>query len=215
MTSPIASGRDADVYALDDTRVLRRYRKGGDVTGEAEVMSHVGSLGYPVPQIYAAGGADLVMDRVHGPTMLEVVLAQQLSPIEAGEALAELHNRLHALPPLRSREPGHTVLHLDLHPANVILADDGPVVIDWRNSTDGPPGFDCAVSAVIIAQESVLSPTVAKPARHMLRAFTAGVRHPLAPHLTEALAYRAADPAQDPHEIAALDRARQLINAEL
>lgn len=211
MTSPLASGRDADVYALDDARVLRRYRHGGDTTPEAEMMSHVGALGYPVPQVYAAGGADLVMDRVHGPTMLEVLLAQELPPVEAGEALAELHNRLHALPPLRSRAPGHTVLHLDLHPANVILADDGPVVIDWRNSTDGPAGLDCAVSAVIIAQQAVLSPDIAEPALVMLRAFTADAHHPIEPHLADALAYRAADPATAGHEIAALAQVRDLL----
>ncbi len=211
MTSPIASGRDADVYALDDARVLRRYRNGGDATLEAEFMSHVGSLGYPVPQIYSAGGADMIMDRVDGPTMLEVLMVRQLSPVDAGQVLAELHNRLHALPPLHSREPGHTVLHLDLHPANIILAEDGPVVIDWRNSSDGPAGLDCALSAVILAQQAVLSPDLADIALLMLRAFTGATQHAVGPHLDAALAYRAADPAMTPQEIAALDRARALI----
>lgn len=38
----IASGRDADVFALGDDRVLRRYRLGGDVGPEAELMAYVG-----------------------------------------------------------------------------------------------------------------------------------------------------------------------------
>ena len=33
-----ASGREADGYALDDRRVLRRYRREVEVTGEADAM---------------------------------------------------------------------------------------------------------------------------------------------------------------------------------
>jgi hypothetical protein len=34
----LASGRDADVFAIDAQRVLRRYRDGSEVTAEAAVM---------------------------------------------------------------------------------------------------------------------------------------------------------------------------------
>lgn len=34
----LASGRDADVFAIDALRVLRRYRDGSEVTAEAAVM---------------------------------------------------------------------------------------------------------------------------------------------------------------------------------
>jgi hypothetical protein len=37
--TPLASGRDADVFAIDAGRVLRRYRTGGDVSAEARVMT--------------------------------------------------------------------------------------------------------------------------------------------------------------------------------
>jgi aminoglycoside phosphotransferase (APT) family kinase protein len=30
-------------------------------------------------------------------------------------------------------------LHGDFHPGNVVLTQRGPVVIDWRNTTEGPP----------------------------------------------------------------------------
>jgi hypothetical protein len=36
---PIASGRDADGFALGDDKVLRRYRDGGDVRVEAAIMA--------------------------------------------------------------------------------------------------------------------------------------------------------------------------------
>src|SRR5688572_23178822 len=43
---PFASGREADVYALDAGTVLRRYRGGGDASREAAVMAYAASLGY-------------------------------------------------------------------------------------------------------------------------------------------------------------------------
>ncbi|WP_199752153.1 hypothetical protein [Actinoplanes sp. ATCC 53533] len=45
MTGPLlAAGREADVYALDDRRVLRRYRRNVDVTAEAAAMRYLGGL---------------------------------------------------------------------------------------------------------------------------------------------------------------------------
>ena len=47
MTRPLlTSGREADVSALDDKRVLRRYRREADVTGEAGAMRHLAGLGW-------------------------------------------------------------------------------------------------------------------------------------------------------------------------
>lgn len=41
-TGPLlGSGRDADVFAIDEARVLRRYRKGGDVAAEALSLIHI------------------------------------------------------------------------------------------------------------------------------------------------------------------------------
>jgi tRNA A-37 threonylcarbamoyl transferase component Bud32 len=55
---PLASGRDADVVAVDAQRVLRRYRHGGD----AAVMAYLAEAGFPVPTVYHVEGADLVME---------------------------------------------------------------------------------------------------------------------------------------------------------
>jgi hypothetical protein len=41
---------------------------------------------------------------------------------DGARLLADLHDRLHALPALLSRDPDARVLHLDLHPGNVLLA---------------------------------------------------------------------------------------------
>lgn len=151
----LASGRDADVYALDGTRVLRRYRRGGDVAAEAAVMVHVGGLGFPAPAVHQADGTDLVLERVPGSTMLSAFATGELGLVEGATVLADLHRRLHALPTL-SRESGFSVLHLDLHPDNVILSPSGPVVIDWRNTRRGDDGaIDVATTWLIMATSQV------------------------------------------------------------
>lgn len=45
----LASGRDTDVFAIDDRRVLRGYRHDLDTAAEAAVMRHVAAHGFPVP----------------------------------------------------------------------------------------------------------------------------------------------------------------------
>jgi aminoglycoside phosphotransferase (APT) family kinase protein len=51
---------------------------------------------------------------------------------------------------------GDRLLHLDLHPANVILSPAGPVVVDWTNARRGDPAFDVALTWVIGATSSGL-----------------------------------------------------------
>ncbi|MFF5081066.1 phosphotransferase [Actinoplanes sp. NPDC000266] len=149
---PFAFGREADVYALGDGRVLRRYRHGGDVAAEAAVMAYAGKRGFPVPEVFEARGTDLVMERLDGPTLAQALLAGDL-PLDRGATiLADLLRRLHDLPPMNE---GETVVHLDLHPENVVLSQRGPVLIDWRNAGDGPADLDTALAALILAQVAV------------------------------------------------------------
>src|SRR5665647_261519 len=70
---PLASGRDADVFALGNGRVLRRYRDGSDATAEAELMAYVAGHGFPVPAVYAVDGADIEMELLDGSTMLDAL----------------------------------------------------------------------------------------------------------------------------------------------
>ncbi|TWJ22325.1 phosphotransferase [Micromonospora endolithica] len=171
---PLASGRDADVYPLDDDRVLRRYRLGGDVAAEAAVMDHLHARGYPVPRVHHAAGPDLVLDRLTGPTLAEAVLGGAVDAGRAARILADLHRRLHALPARRAADPADRVLHLDLHPQNILLTAAGPVVIDWGNATEGPPGLDVAMSAVILAEVATEADSpVSGPARDVLVGYLA------------------------------------------
>jgi Ser/Thr protein kinase RdoA (MazF antagonist) len=206
--APLASGRDADVYALDEQRVLRRYRAGGDVAAEAEVMRHVAAHGYPVPAVHAANGSDLVLDRVDGPTMLAALRDGRIGPDEAGRTLAWLHAALHAVPGRDPGVPERRVLHLDLHPDNVILGTRGPVVIDWRNAADGAPALDVALTAVILAQVATSDDhDLAAAGAAVLTAFldTAGPLDPAA--LGQATARRRADKNMTAHELDRLDDA--------
>ena len=151
----LAHGRDADVYDLGDGRVLRRYRDGAGVAREAEVMRFVAGHGVPVPAISAAGGSDLVMERLSGPTLLGALEAGDVAAAEAARVLADLHARLSGVPPRPGRSGHERVLHLDLHPDNVMLEDRGPVLIDWRNAADGRRAADVAMTALILAQVAV------------------------------------------------------------
>lgn len=142
----LATGRDADVYDLGGGRVLRRYRRGGDTRHEAAIMRRVREAGFPVPAVHSAEGADLVMDAVRGPTMLEDLARRPWRMLAHADLLAGLMTRLHAIPVV-----GGSVLHGDLHPNNVILSGAGPVVIDWSASQIGPPGQDVAMTWIIVA----------------------------------------------------------------
>lgn len=208
----LASGRDADVFALDAQRVLRRYRDEGDVAAEASAMVHVGGLGFPVPRVYSASGGDLVLERLAGPTMLQALAAGEITPVAAAELLAGLLSRLHALPPQMPDKPGDRPVHLDLHPANVMLEARGPVVIDWRNAGQGRPEFDVAVSALIMAQVAVDSERdEATLAATFLTAFLASVGTVPSEALDQAVRFRRADRNLTTREIALLGEAVSLI----
>lgn len=214
LTTPLASGRDADVYALDAGRVLRRYRTGGDVAAEAAVMAHVAALGFPVPVVHEASGPDLVLERLDGPTLLHALVAGEVDEGAAGRCLADLHARLHALPPRTGASPGTSVLHLDLHPDNVLLTSRGPVVIDWRNAAEGPAELDVALSAVILAQVAVDDDhPLAGRATAVLDAFVAEAGAGLLPSLEDAVALRRVDPALSSAERQRLDAAAALVTA--
>lgn len=209
---PMASGRDADVYAIGADRVLRRYRDGGDVTTEAAVMVHLAEHGFPVPAVYHAAGTDLVMRRVPGPSLLTALRSATVDMSSAAEMLAALHHRLRRVPARMSRDPAVRVLHLDLHPDNVLLDPCGPVLIDWRNTTEGAPDLDAAMSALILAQAAVGGvPELAGIGRALLPAFLNEVGGQPLPQLDRALALRGADRNLTHREVADLARAGDLV----
>ena len=175
-------------------------------------MTYVAALGFPVPRIYEAQGTDLVMERFASPTMLQALLSRRIRPEIGAALLLSLHRQLHGLPPRLSGDPAARVLHLDLHPGNVILSPGGPVVIDWRNSAEGPPDLDLAVSALILAQVAAdEAHEMAALAGVVLMAFLRFAGGSPLQMLDRAMAMRRSDPALTADETSRLPSAVDLI----
>lgn len=212
----IGSGRAADVYAVDGGRVLRRYRTAHSCAAEADLMRYLREAGYPVPEVFAVAGPDLVMERLSGRDMLADLASRPWRVARHARTLARLHNQLHqvAAPPgLRQPlGPGGQVVHLDLHPGNVMLTAGGPVVIDWSGGCAGPAGADVAMAYLIMATSDVdglpswLVPLARTLRRIFLRRFRAAVRDDPAPHLARAAELRLNDLNVRPAEAARLRR---------
>lgn len=198
---PIASGRDADVFALDDDRVLRRNRSGRSTAVEASIVRHVTAHGFPAPLVYRAEGPDLEMERLQGPTLLQSLAANQTSLREAARILADLHTQLHTIPaidlPGRPALVGEVIVHLDLHPANIILTEaHGPSVVDWVNARAGTAALDVAMTALVIAEVAADSDgEYSEAARAVLVAFLADAGVDPLPALAEASRMRSSDPS--------------------
>jgi aminoglycoside phosphotransferase (APT) family kinase protein len=212
---PIAFGRDADIYSIDDQWVLRRYRNGHPVRDEADFMRHVARYGYPVPAVRDVEGADMVLQRLDGPTLGDAAIAGDLSATEIGLIHADLHRRLQAIP-APSGTPGRVVVHGDLHPLNVMATAGGPVVIDWRNAEEGTAEFDVAMTAIIFAQVA-LDPAyenLTDLLRDALATYLANSIDPT-PGLPDALERRGNNRTLTPAELALLPAQEALIRSHL
>lgn len=51
---------------------------------------------------------------------------------------------------LRTLPAGSSVCHGDIHPGNILLGADGPMVIDWFDATRGPPLADSVRSSLLV-----------------------------------------------------------------
>jgi aminoglycoside phosphotransferase (APT) family kinase protein len=208
----LASGRTADVYAIGDDRVLRRYRDGLSAEHEAAVMVYVAGLGYPVPTVFQVSGPDMLMERIDGPTMAEAMVTGQLDPEHGMEQLAALQTALHELAPRVSGRPGDRIIHLDLHAENVIMSERGPIVIDWCNATDGPPELDIAISGLIMAEIAVNPESpIAGLAAAAVPLFLAAAGRPSELMVDEALTMRLGNPSLSADEKDRLPKAADLI----
>jgi aminoglycoside phosphotransferase (APT) family kinase protein len=125
--------------------------------------------------------------------MWEAAGAQASSVPAHAAALAELHRQLHEIVApdgLAGVGRGDRLLHLDLHPANVILSPKGPVVVDWTNARRGEPAFDVALTWVIGATSTGLGEVGRSFLQHFLPHFE---RAELRRELRAAAEYRLAD----------------------
>jgi aminoglycoside phosphotransferase (APT) family kinase protein len=184
----IAAGRASEILDLGDGTVLRRFKAGGNPEREALVMRHALESGYPVPRVVEVRPDSLVLERIEGRSLLAEVFRRPWSVRRVADVMADLHARLHRIPAPRGLEaagPGDRLLHLDLHPENVVVGPGGPVVVDWANARAGEPALDVAMAWVILATSArgpLTSPFLRRFLSHFDRAEIRGAL-PLAAEL--------------------------------
>jgi aminoglycoside phosphotransferase (APT) family kinase protein len=216
MNQLLARGRAADVFVLDANRVLKRDREGRPAEHEAQAMQHVRAHGYPVPEVFDASGTDLVMERIEGPTMTSDMARRPWRLRSHARLLADLHERLHAIPPPPGASPrlggGPATVHGDFHSENVLMATDGPVVIDWANAGAGRAEDDVALAWLILAASDMPGGRAARLLARLgrdefLNTFLqAAGREAATARLAELAEVRVQDPHVLPHEREAIKR---------
>ena len=152
--SLIGVGSEWEVRHYGPDHVLRTSTGNTDLTREAEALEIVGSASFPAPLLsQKVGPSSLVIERVDGPTMLEDLTSRPWTLNRHAKNLARLHKALGKIPaPLswESVSEGDSVTHLDLHPGNVKISNNRPVVLNWNKSARGSASFDAAVTYVIL-----------------------------------------------------------------
>ncbi len=177
-------------------------------------MGFARDAGLPVPRVVESAGADIVMERLDGPTMLEAAAARPWTLLSHARTLADLHAAVHGVAAPEWLEPAKTgagdrLVHLDLHPLNVIVTAHGPVLIDWSNAGAGRTADDVAVTWLLLAagrvEGSRVDRALARVGRGvLLHRFLAAAGRPGAESLDAALSWKAADPHMSAAEVAAM-----------
>ncbi|KOV81955.1 phosphotransferase [Nocardia sp. NRRL S-836] len=201
----LASGQDSDVFIRSDGLLVKRTRTGRDLRREAEMMSYLSGHGIPVPRVHEATADELVMQYVPGPRMSEEIGRRPWLAGPLGRELAGLHRRLDAVQAPCFLTGDGDLLHLDLHPGNVVLGPEGPVVLDWACATRGDRRLDVALSWVSLA---VARLTTARRLTRwsFLRSFMANVDPRAREAIPEAARIRLERHDRDPRERAALEK---------
>jgi aminoglycoside phosphotransferase (APT) family kinase protein len=150
-------------------------------------MEYVRARGFPVPAVNEVSddGLNLVMQRINRLNMVDTLTKRPWAVRQYGRLLADLHRALHRLvspawlPPAAIGE-GERIIHLDLHPLNVIMSPAGPVVIDWTNARRGDPAVDVALTWVLLESGSVttsrgLAPVLGRARRLLTDSFLSSV----------------------------------------
>ena len=115
------------------------------MTLEARMMEHARTHGYPVPAVdhlsddgTELGWSDSMGRRCWhrsaggpGPFDSKAVCSPGSTSACTGSGTGRV--------PVAPGGTGGCIVHLDLHPLNVILTDKGPVVIDWPNADEETP----------------------------------------------------------------------------
>jgi aminoglycoside phosphotransferase (APT) family kinase protein len=214
----LAAGRDADIFEYGDGMVLRRSREGRSLVPESRTLTYLHAHGYPVPRVYEVSddGFDLVMERIDGPTMVDAIGRRPWTLRRSARLLADLHDRLHELDAPDFLGParigtGPKIVHLDLHPLNVLMGRAGPVVIDWTGAGAGDPSVDVALAWVLMAVGElpragrVVTASLGVGRRLLVATFLSCFeRPPIVEKLREVVAWKVKDPHMSTSEVEAM-----------
>ncbi|MFD4674845.1 phosphotransferase [Lentzea sp. NPDC058450] len=201
----LASGQDSDVFIRSDGLLVKRTRTGRDLRREAEMMIYLSGHGIPVPRVYEATETELVMQYVPGPRMSEEIGRKPWLAASLGAELADLHHRLDVVAAPDFLDGEGDLLHLDLHPGNVVLGPEGPVVLDWASATKGDRRLDVALSWVSLTVAH-LAPVMKLTRWRFLRSFMANVDPKAKDAIPEAARIRLQRHDRDPRERAVLQK---------
>lgn len=89
-------------------------------------------------QMHGATGGDMLPKQVD-------VLRHRIMRSQAGEPARQA-----ALNLLDRMPPSQQLVHGDFHPGNILLPDDGPVIIDWAQAANGHPAADVARTELLL-----------------------------------------------------------------
>ena len=178
-------------------------------------MEYARQHGYPVPAVdhVSNDGTELVMQRIDGPSLVGAIERRPWTVRQLGTLLADLHRRLHDIPapdfvPAGPFGDGDRLLHLDLHPLNVIIGPAGPVVIDWTGAASGDPALDIGIAWLLMAAGEVPAaawkrPLAAWARANLVSSFLSGAGVSSArTHLPDLVEWKSADPNMSAAEIA-------------
>jgi aminoglycoside phosphotransferase (APT) family kinase protein len=181
-------GASAATWGIGD-QVLRLGP--GDRMGTELAAAAAAAAVLPVPEVRAQAEVDddlaVLLERLPGRPAIEVALRDAGLARTVGRACATVHQALAGVPAPASvptlaelrtvprppagltARPGLRLLHLDLHPFNLLASDDGRLtgVLDWANAAAGHPDLDRARTW------SILTLDPAARARHSMPAFAA------------------------------------------
>jgi uncharacterized protein (TIGR02172 family) len=91
-----------------------------------------------------------------------------LEKIKDAGPLAD-HLKVKAIQALTTMPDDHRLCHGDFHPDNVLITDEGPIIIDWVDATQGHPMADVARTSLLLST-GALPPDVPKPVRRLVAA---------------------------------------------
>jgi aminoglycoside phosphotransferase (APT) family kinase protein len=158
-------------------RVLRVGHRPRMDTEQAAMAAAAGVL--PVPRVidWAEFGemAAVLLERLPGQPALAAAARTPALAREVGRACGAVHAllakvpappRLPAAPATTGAGAGARLLHLDLHPLNILVSGGGTEVtgvLDWANATAGDPVLDQARSWAILTLDPAARARRAKP----------------------------------------------------